>query len=115
MQSGLPPLTPQTPLTPDSMGQMSPHPGMPSFTYPPASYDAVPSTPTQQTAAVSPIVSYQHTTSWPSPTTSMGPHFDPSVDYSSSIVSHVTASDPFDLAIQPSIAYWCGREHDRCI
>ena len=88
VQPVLPPLTPQTPLTPDSLGQISPHPGMPAFTYPPApaSYDTIPSTPTQ-TAAVSPMVTYQQNPAWTSPTTSI-PHFDPAaVDYSSPMVS----------------------------
>lgn len=84
--SVLPPLTPQTPLTPDSMGQISPHQGMPSFTYPPApsSYDVIPSTPTH--TAVSPIVSYQQNQAWASPTTS-GMHFDHTGDYSSPITT----------------------------
>ena len=70
------------------MGQISPHPGINAFTYPPApgSYEAIPSTPTQ--TAVSPIVTYQQNSAWTSPTTSI-PHFDPSVgvDFSSPMVS----------------------------
>jgi hypothetical protein len=93
------PLTPQTPLTPDSMGQISPHPGMPSFTYPSAAsnYDGIPSTPT----AVSPIVSYPHNSAWTSPTATSIPHFDPTVDYSSPIVS-VSSTCLYDL--RPSVA-----------
>ena len=88
-QSVIPPLTPQTPLTPDSMGQISPHPGMSAFTYPsaPNNYDAmqqIPTTPTQ--TAVSPIVTYQQNPVWASPTDTIA-HFETSVDYSSPMVS----------------------------
>jgi hypothetical protein len=88
LQSVIPPLTPQTPLTPDSMGQISPHPGMSAFTYPsaPSNYDAmqqIPTTPTQ--TAVSPIVTYQQNPVWASPTDTIA-HFETSVDYSSPMV-----------------------------
>ena len=93
-QCGLPPLTPQTPLTPDSLGQMSPHPGMSAaFTYPstaPSSYESLPPTTPTQTA-VSPILTYQQQghVAWSSGTTAL-PTFDHTTgDYSSpSIVSH---------------------------
>lgn len=109
MQAVLPPLTPQTPLTPDSMGQISPHPGITAFTYPPdpGNYDAIPSTPTQ--TAVSPIVTFQQNLAWASPTTSI-PHFDPNVDFSSPIVSTIVTLDLSYMPAHPPlkpIPCWC--------
>ena len=101
----MPPLTPQTPLTPDSMGQISPHPGMSAFTYPPApaAYDSLsqtlpPTTPTQP----SPIVTYHQNPIWGSPSNSVGP-FETTTDFSSPIVSgrqaaRGTGSQPVRLA-----------------
>lgn len=68
-KSVMPPLTPQTPLTPDSMGQISPHPGMSAFTYPavPTSYDQLAHAVPSSQQAVSPVVTYQHNPSWGSP------------------------------------------------
>ncbi len=82
----MPPLTPQTPLTPDSMGQMSPHPGMPAFTYPavPTSYD-LPTTPTPP--GVSPIVTYHQNPAWGSPTEASMSPFEAGGDFSSPMVS----------------------------
>lgn len=61
------PMTPQTPITPDSLTQVSPH-----FTYPLPSYDAtLPPTPAH--TCVSPIVSYHQNSLWASPTATVSP------------------------------------------
>ena len=92
----IPPLTPQAPLTPDSMGQISPQSAaaMVAFQYPPASYDsmtAMPSTPTQP--SVSPIVSYQQNmATWSSPPEAMA--FEPGADFSSPMVGREAAKGP---------------------
>lgn len=88
-------MTPQTPITPDSMTQVSPHGGMQAFTYPLPAYDHVTTPtlpPTPSHTCVSPIVSYQHNPVWASPTETISP-FDHTVDFSSpipivSITSH---------------------------
>eukprot|EP00731_Ephydatia_muelleri_P016860 Em0009g1284a len=68
LQQTMPPLTPQTPLTPDTLGQISPRHGMASFTYSPSAYDLAPTVPHTPSSA-SPIVScFQHTQTWGSPT-----------------------------------------------
>ena len=80
-------MTPQTPITPDSMSQVSPHCSMQAFTYPLPAYDHVTTptlTPTPSNTCVSPIVSYQHTSVWTSPTDTVSP-FDHTVDFSSPI------------------------------
>ena len=109
----MPPLTPQTPLTPDSMGQISPHPGMSAFTYPPApaTYDSLshtlpPTTPTQP----SPIVTYHQNPIWGSPSNSVGP-FETTADFSSPIVSgRQAASGTGSLCVwRRVVVHWCGR------
>lgn len=68
LQQTLPPLTPQTPLTPDGLGQISPRHGMGAFTYSPVPYDLAPTVPHTPSSA-SPIIScFQHTQTWGSPT-----------------------------------------------
>ena len=86
----MPPLTPQPPLTPDSMGQMSPHTGLSAFTYPPppSSYEqlsGLPTTPTQ--VSVSPMVPYGHGSAWGSPTEHSVSPFEGPTDFSSPMVS----------------------------
>ncbi len=91
---GIPPLTPQTPLTPDSMGQISPHH---AFTYPavgpPTSYD-LPTTPTAP--GVSPIVTYHQNPAWGSPTEATMSPFEAGGDFSSPMVSPATAESVGD-------------------
>ena len=77
-------ITPQTPITPDSLSQVSPH-GALEFIYPPPpSYEQLavptpmPATPTH--TCVSPIVSYQQAVAWGSPPSSVP--FDQTVDFS---------------------------------
>ena len=82
LQVQIPPLTPQAPPTPDSMGQISPQSAaaMVAFQYPPASYEAAQTRP-----AVSPIVSYhQGMSAWGSPPEAMAA-FEP--EFSSPMVS----------------------------
>lgn len=71
-QAKIPPLTPQAPPTPDSLGQISPQSAaaMAAFQYPPsATYDTGTNRP-----VVSPIVTYhQSVTTWGSPTENIGP------------------------------------------
>lgn len=67
-------MTPQTPITPDSMNQVSPHGVMQAFTYPmpgaAGTYDnvtaAVTLPPTPSHTCVSPII-YTNTPLWASP------------------------------------------------
>ena len=67
LQQTMPPLTPQTPLTPDTLGQISPRHGMASFTYSPTAYDLAPAVHHTPSSA-SPIIScFQHTQTWGSP------------------------------------------------
>ena len=107
LQPVMPPLTPQTPLTPDSMGQISPHPGMSAFTYPPApaTYDSLPQTlpPTTPTQP-SPIVTYHQNPIWGSPSNSVGP-FETTTDFSSPIVSERQAAS----GTGASLCVWRGR------
>lgn len=84
-------MTPQTPMTPDGMSQVSPHGGMQAFTYPLPSYDQVATPtlpPTPSHTCVSPNISYpnhiwHHSPSEPAPVCT----FDHStVDFTSSLV-----------------------------
>ena len=81
-------MTPQTPMTPDNMSQVSPHGGMQAFTYPLPAYEHITTPtlpPTPSNTCVSPIVSYQHNPPlWASPTDTVSP-FDHAVDFSSPI------------------------------
>ncbi|XP_064390545.1 insulin gene enhancer protein ISL-2-like [Halichondria panicea] len=79
--TNIPPLTPQTPLTPDSI---SPHHSMSAFTYPPSNYEPISTQP-----SVSPIATYhQHNPAYNSPTETLA-HFDINVDYSSQNLTQV--------------------------
>jgi insulin gene enhancer protein ISL-1 len=68
-QVQIPPLTPQAPPTPDSLGQISPQSAaaMAVFQYPPASYEA------GSRPAVSPIAYHQNMSAWGSPPENLGP------------------------------------------
>ena len=87
-QAVIPPLTPQTPLTPDSI---SPHHSLSAFTYPPAppNFEGMQIISTQP--SVSSIVTYQHNPAYGSPTDTLA-HFDVNVDYSSPNLVSVSAS-----------------------
>ena len=81
VQVQIPPLTPQAPPTPDSMGQISPQSAaaMVAFQYPPASYEA------SARSAVSPIVSYQQSMSaWGSSPEDLAPF---EAEFSSAMVN----------------------------
>ena len=81
-------MTPQTPMTPDGMSQVSPHGGMQAFTYPLPTYDQVTTPtlpPTPSHTCVSPNISYPSHI-WPSPSETVSP-FDHTVDFTSSLVS----------------------------
>ena len=82
MQVQIPPLTPQAPSTPDSLGQISPQSAaaMAAFQYPPASYEA------GSRPAVSPIAYHQNMSAWGSPPENLGPF---EAEFSSPMVSHV--------------------------
>ena len=80
-------------MTPDGISQMSPHGPIPVFTYPshPApSYEHIsPQLSTVITSStVSPVVTIQHTPAWGSPSDTISPFVDTTVDFSSPIVSY---------------------------
>jgi hypothetical protein len=82
------PMTPQTPITPESMGQVSP---LQAFTYPLPAYDHMTATNlplTPSHTCVSPIVSCTHNPVWASPTAAMSP-FNHTVDFTSPIPNSV--------------------------
>ena len=98
-------------MTPDGISQMSPHGPIPVFTYPshPApSYEHIsPQLSTVITSStVSPVVTIQHTPAWGSPSDTISPFVDTTVDFSSPIVSYNFSFFPIKWLCCLTTDYW---------